>query len=88
LLQYGADVTFTEMCIAEYHLQRFKKKVKQYTFEFDVADRPLIAQLGGNVAAPIIELANSELFVDDHQPLSSCTDKACLDSKGTSTGST
>lgn len=51
------------MCIAEYHLQRFKKKVKQYTFEFHPNDRPLIAQLAGNTAEPIIELANSDLYV-------------------------
>jgi tRNA-dihydrouridine synthase len=29
---YGAQVTFTEMCVAEYYIDRMKKRVKQYRF--------------------------------------------------------
>jgi hypothetical protein len=33
----------------------------RYTFEFDEKDRPLILQLAGNTASPIIELANLKM---------------------------
>jgi tRNA-dihydrouridine synthase len=59
---YGAQVTFTEMCVAEYYIDRMKKRVKQYTYEFDPRDRPLILQLAGNSAEPIIKMANDDLF--------------------------
>eukprot|EP01127_Copromyxa_protea_P003881 TRINITY_DN1363_c1_g1_i1.p1 TRINITY_DN1363_c1_g1~~TRINITY_DN1363_c1_g1_i1.p1 ORF type:complete len:384 (-),score=79.46 TRINITY_DN1363_c1_g1_i1:37-1188(-) len=64
--KYGAEVTFTEMCVAEHYLEakkNSKKKLKEYNFQFDPSDRPLILQLAGNKAAPIIELANSPDFV-------------------------
>uniref|UniRef100_A0A6B2L820 tRNA-dihydrouridine synthase n=1 Tax=Arcella intermedia TaxID=1963864 RepID=A0A6B2L820_9EUKA len=65
--KYGAQVTFTEMCIAEYYLMALeemdnKKKLKGYTFEFEESDRPLILQLAGNTAQPIIKLANHQMF--------------------------
>jgi tRNA-dihydrouridine synthase len=28
--RYGAQVTFTEMCVAEYYIDRTRKQVKQY----------------------------------------------------------
>eukprot|EP01119_Soliformovum_irregulare_P016895 TRINITY_DN4954_c4_g1_i2.p1 TRINITY_DN4954_c4_g1~~TRINITY_DN4954_c4_g1_i2.p1 ORF type:complete len:412 (+),score=166.82 TRINITY_DN4954_c4_g1_i2:46-1236(+) len=63
--KYGAEVTFTEMCISEYFLdevRKEKKQVKAYTYEFDESDRPLILQLAGNTAQPIIEMANLPMF--------------------------
>eukprot|EP01122_Echinamoeba_exundans_P002120 TRINITY_DN12081_c0_g1_i1.p1 TRINITY_DN12081_c0_g1~~TRINITY_DN12081_c0_g1_i1.p1 ORF type:complete len:414 (-),score=55.98 TRINITY_DN12081_c0_g1_i1:39-1280(-) len=60
--KYGAQVTFTEMCIAEYYLERDVRTVKDYVFEFDPLDRPCIAQLAGNTPEPIIKLANHEIL--------------------------
>jgi len=60
--KYGAEVTYTEMCIAEYYLGRSGKKVKNYTFEFHPSDKPLVAQLAGDEPEDIIELANHEMF--------------------------
>jgi len=64
---YGAQVTFTEMCIAEYYYNKEdpSKKVKRYVFQFDPKDRPLILQLAGNTAKPIIDLVNTGMF-DGH----------------------
>lgn len=64
--RYGAQVTFTEMNIAEYYNYNQtgdkKLKLKAYDYEFDLVDRPLILQLAGNKAAPIVQLANQDLF--------------------------
>lgn len=54
------------MNIAEYynanHGGNEKRKLKSYEYEFDAADRPLLLQLAGNTAEPIISLANRDLF--------------------------
>ena len=54
------------MNIAEYynatHGGADKRKLKSYEYEFDAADRPLILQLAGNTADPIIDLANRDMF--------------------------
>lgn len=34
-----------------------------YVYEFHPSDRPLVLQLGGSTAQPIIELANMEMYV-------------------------
>jgi len=57
---YGAHVTYTEMCIAEYYVR--KSVPKTYTYEFDEIDRPLILQLAGNSSEYIIQLANDPMF--------------------------
>lgn len=54
------------MNIAEYynanHGGAEKRKLKSYEYEFDAADRPLLLQLAGNTAEPIISLANRDMF--------------------------
>lgn len=40
-------------------------KLKSYEYEFDVFDRPLILQLAGNTADPIVSLANQD-FLKGH----------------------
>ncbi|PRP77480.1 dihydrouridine synthase [Planoprotostelium fungivorum] len=62
--KYGAQVTFTEMCISEYYLRASDKTVryKKYTFEFDPTDRPLLLQVAGNRPGPIIEMVNQDMF--------------------------
>lgn len=57
------------MNIAEYYNYSMtgdkKLKLKSYEYEFDAADRPLILQLAGNTAEPIISLANQD-FLKNH----------------------
>ena len=67
--KYGAQVTYTEMNIAEYYNYKQtgdkKLRLKAYDYEFDAADRPLILQLAGNTPDPIVKLANQE-FLSGH----------------------
>lgn len=63
--KYGAEITFTEMCIAEYWLAKLQgthKKLKDYTYEFDKLDRPLILQVAGTDPDQIIEMINNPFF--------------------------
>lgn len=55
--EYGADVTFTEMCVAEYYLQQDHKYTKGYTFQFAPEDAPCLLQLAGCEAASLLALA-------------------------------
>jgi len=59
--KYGAQVTYTEMCVAQYWLSNSLSE-KKVVFEFDPSDRPLVLQLAGNDAKPIIQLANHKMF--------------------------
>lgn len=43
--------------------------ITRYAFQFDPSDRPLILQLAGNKAAPIIQLANDPMCVHSCLPL-------------------
>ena len=85
---YGAQVTFTEMCVAEYYLATMNNtataRYKSYTFEFDASDRPLVLQLAGTTAAPIIALANHAMF-DGHidgVDLNCGCPQSCAENKG------
>lgn len=61
--KYGAQVTYTEMCVAETYLaMNPAKRYKNFNFAFDTSDRPLILQLAGKNADAIIRMANSEEF--------------------------
>lgn len=59
-------MTFTEMNIAEYYNYKQtgdkKLRLKAYDYEFDAVDRPLILQLAGNTADPIVKLANQDFL--------------------------
>lgn len=58
----GAQLTYTEMCVADYYLRKLKddtQKLKRYVFDFEpVQDAPLIMQLTSTKPENIIELAN------------------------------
>lgn len=58
--RYGAQVTYTPMCVARYYNDT--KARDDFLFEFDARDRPLMLQLTDTEAQPIIELANNPMF--------------------------
>jgi tRNA-dihydrouridine synthase len=59
--RFGAQVTYTEMCIASTYFNPAMRR--EDVFEFDASDRPLLLQLTDCVPEPIIELAKDARFV-------------------------
>mmetsp|Transcript_6310 Transcript_6310/g.10887 ORF Transcript_6310/g.10887 Transcript_6310/m.10887 type:complete len:381 (-) Transcript_6310:848-1990(-) len=57
--KYGAQLTFTEMCIVSTWM---KPERRRDLFEFHASDRPLFLQLTDTKPEPIIEMANMDMF--------------------------